>query len=75
MPGQTIQDLAPRIRAAGDRAIVSSDCGVFLLPPPAEGFREFMLLLESEGFDAAAIRRMSTTNPAALFRIGDHGTA
>lgn len=70
VPGQTIQDLAPRIRAAGDRAIVSSDCGVFLLPPPVEGMREFMLLLEADGFDEAAIRRMNTTNPATLFRTG-----
>lgn len=67
--GQTVQDIAPRIRAAGDRAIVSSDAGVFLLAPPVEAFREYMLLLESEGFTEADLRRMNTTNPAALFRI------
>lgn len=67
--GQTVQDLAPRIRAAGERAILSSDCGVFLLPSPVEGFREFVLLVESEGFDEAALRRMITTNPATLFRV------
>ncbi len=69
-PTRTIQDIAPKIRAAGDRAIVSSDAGIYLLAPPVEAFREFMLLLEAEGFDAAAIRRMNTTNPTALFRIG-----
>jgi hypothetical protein len=68
-PGATIQDLAPRIRAAGARAIVSSDCGVFLLAPPVEGFREFMLLLEAAGFKEEEIRQMNTTNPATLFRI------
>jgi hypothetical protein len=67
--GRTIQDMAPRIRAAGDRAILSTDAGVLLLPPPVESFREFLLLVESEGFDAAAIRRMTTDNPQALFRI------
>jgi hypothetical protein len=67
--GRTIQDMAPKIRAAGDRAILSSDAGVFLLPPPVEAFREFLLLVESEGFDAAAIRRMTTDNPKTLFRI------
>lgn len=67
--GQTVQDIAPRIRAAGQRAIVSSDAGVFLLAPPVEAFREYLLLLESEGFDAAALRQMSATNPAALFRV------
>ena len=64
------QDMAKRIRAATpEHAIVSSDCGVFVLPPAVEGFREFMLLLESEGFSAAELRRMNTTNPAALFGI------
>jgi Family of unknown function (DUF6282) len=69
-PARTIQDLAPRIRAAGERAIVSSDAGIYLLAPPAETFRQFMLLLEAEGFDEAAIRRMNTTNPTDLFRVG-----
>jgi hypothetical protein len=66
----TIQDMAQRIRwATPARSIVSSDCGVFVLPPPVEGFREFLLLLESEGFTAAELRRMSTHNPAELFGI------
>lgn len=70
IPGQTVHDLAPRIRAAGDRAIVSSDAGVFLLAPPVEAFREYMLLLEAAGFAEAEIRQMNTTNPTALFGIG-----
>lgn len=65
----TIQDFTPRIRAAGDRAILSSDAGVFLLPPPAEAFREYLLLVESDGFSAAEIARMTRDNPAALFGI------
>ena len=68
--GRTIQELAPLIRAAGERAILSSDAGVFLLPPPVEAFREFLLLVESAGFTADEIRRMSTHNPTALFRLG-----
>jgi hypothetical protein len=70
VPGQTISDLAPRIRAAGNRAIVSSDAGVFLLPPPVEAMREFMVLLEAADFTKDEIRLMNTTNPAALFRVG-----
>jgi hypothetical protein len=65
-----IQDFTPRLRAAGDRAIVSSDAGVYLLPPPVEAFREYLMLIESEGFSEAEIRRMSATNPAALFGVG-----
>jgi hypothetical protein len=69
-PGQTVQDLAPRIRAAGNKAILSSDAGSYLLPPPVEAFREFMVILESEDFTAAELKRMNTTNPIALFKIG-----
>jgi hypothetical protein len=65
----TIQDFTPRIRAAGDRCILSSDAGVFLLPPPVEAFREYLLLVQSEGFSDAELRRMTSTNPAALFGI------
>ncbi|MFZ4806108.1 MAG: DUF6282 family protein [Hyphomicrobiaceae bacterium] len=66
---------APRmvelIKAAGpESCIVSSDCGVFLLPPPDEGLREFLLLLESCGVARADLVRMVATNPAALFKIG-----
>lgn len=70
LPGSHVNDLIPRIRAAGDNAIVSSDAGVFLLSPPADAFRQFILLLEAAGLTAEELRRMSTTNPAALFRIG-----
>jgi len=69
-PGKTVQDLTPRIRAAGDKAIVSGDAGIYLLPPPVEAFREFLLLLESEGFSELELRQMSGGNPASLFRIG-----
>jgi hypothetical protein len=67
--GATIHDFAPRIRAAGDRCILSSDAGVYLLPPPVEAFREYLLLVESAGFTEAEIRRMTSTNPAALFGL------
>lgn len=65
-----IQDYTPRLRAAGDRAILSTDAGVYLLPPPVEAFREYLMLVESEGFSEAEIRRMSSDNPAALFGVG-----
>ena len=58
------------IRAARpERTVVSSDCGVFVLPPPAEGLREFLLLLQSVGFSAAELRQMSGANPAYLFQV------
>lgn len=68
-PGKTIQDLTPRITAAADKAIVSGDAGIYLLAPPVESFREFMLLLEAEGFTESDVRRMNTQNPSSLFKI------
>jgi hypothetical protein len=68
--GKTIDEVAPKIRAAGERAMVSTDSGIYLLAPPAETFRQYMVMLESEGFSDAEIRRMNTTNPVELFRIG-----
>ncbi len=69
IPTQMLHDLIPRIRAAGSRAIVSSDAGISLLAPPAESFRQFLVMLEAVGFSEADLRLMSATNPAALFRI------
>ena len=64
-----IQDFTPRIRAAGDRAILSTDAGVYLLPPPVEAFREYLMLIESEGFTESEIQRMTNNNPAYLFNV------
>ena len=63
--------MAGRIRAAGaENAVLSGDCGVFLLPPPAEGLREFLLLMREAGFTDAELRRMSGDTPARLFGVG-----
>lgn len=67
--GTTIQAMAPRIRAAGGRAVLSSDSGLALLPPPVEALREFLLLVMSEGFTEAEIRRMTRDVPATLFGL------
>lgn len=69
--GRTIGEVAPRIRAAGNRAIASSDAGIYLLAPPVESFRQFLCLLEAEGFSPEDIRRMACVNPSTLFRVGD----
>jgi len=66
----TIDEMAERIRAASPaRAILSSDSGVYILPPPVEAFREFMLLAEAADFTPAEIHQMNTINPATLFRV------
>jgi len=62
----TIQEMAPCIRPAEGCAILTSDSGLALLPPPVEAFREFLLLVMSEGFSGSEIRLMTQENPAAL---------
>ena len=64
--------MAELIRAATpERTVLSSDCGVYVLPPPVEGFREFLLMIESAGFSEDAIGLMAGSNPARLFKIAD----
>jgi hypothetical protein len=71
VPAVRLPEVAALIRAAGpERSIVNSDAGVFVLPPPVEALREFLLLLQSAGFAEPELRRMSGANPAALFRVG-----
>ncbi|MBV9076740.1 MAG: amidohydrolase family protein [Methylobacteriaceae bacterium] len=68
---RTIDDVLPRIRAAGERAVASSDSGIYLLAPPTEAFRQFLVLLEAAGCTPDEIRRMASRNPAQLFRVGE----
>jgi hypothetical protein len=68
--GTTAAELAKLIGAAGaDNCILSSDCGVALLPPPVEGLREFLLLLEATGIERSALRTMVADNPIRIFKI------
>ncbi|MFK8081702.1 MAG: DUF6282 family protein [Granulosicoccus sp.] len=53
------------------QVILSSDCGVFLLPPPREGLREFLLLLNSCGLSPLSLQRMVRENPRKLYGITD----
>jgi hypothetical protein len=71
VPAVELREVAALIKAAGpEQSIVNSDAGVFILPPPVEALREFLLLLRSAGFDEPELRQMSGTNPATLFKVG-----
>lgn len=66
----SIAQMAELVRAATpERAILSSDCGIFILPPPVEGFREFLLLMEGAGFKRRDLLSMAAENPAELFKV------
>ena len=70
VPAVALPVMAALIRTATpDRTVLSGDCGVFVLPPPVEGFREFLLMIESAGFDHKSLRQMVSTNPAHLFKV------
>ena len=67
----TPDQLAERIRAATpERTILSSDLGSYVLPPPVEGLREFLITIKSRGFSDAELRLMVARNPIALFGVG-----
>ncbi|MGI9419553.1 MAG: DUF6282 family protein, partial [Geminicoccaceae bacterium] len=55
--------------ATPQRSIINSDGGVFVLPPPVEALREFLLLLQSAGLSRDELRTMSSVNPGRLFRV------
>lgn len=70
VPPITGPEIAALIAAAPeDRVVLSSDCGVALLPPPVEGLREFLLLLNACGVPQEALRRMVGVNPKRLFKV------
>lgn len=70
VPSVTAPQMAGLIRAAGPaNCILSSDCGVYLLPPPHEGLREFLMLLESCGVARSDLKLMVNDNPGRLFKI------
>lgn len=71
VPPVSLPSMVELIRTATPaKTIVNSDGGVFILPPPVEALREFMLLLESAGLSRDDLRTMSSINPGQLFRVG-----
>lgn len=67
---QSLAAMVEGVRAAGDRAILSSDAGISVLPMPVESFRSFILAIEASGFSEAEIFRMVRDSPISLFRVG-----
>ena len=66
-----LDSVAEKIRAVGPQhTVLSSDSGSFILPPPVEALREWLLMIESAGFSRDDIRRMVAENPATLFKVG-----
>ena len=57
------------LAAPPGKLVLSSDCGVFLLPPPVEGLRAFVLLLRTCGVPEDTLHAAIHQTPAGLFKV------
>lgn len=70
IPATTLAHMADTLRRLDPaRCVVSSDCGVSILPTPTEGLRVFLRGLEASGVTARDLRRMVRDTPARLFGL------
>ena len=60
---EQIQELGP------DRCVIATDFGVYTLPEPVEGLREFIACLLDLGLPAGDIRKLVKTNPEKLLGL------
>ena len=66
-----LEAVAETIQAVGpERTVLSSHSGSYVLPPPVEALREWLIMIEGAGFSREAIHRMVAINPAELFKVG-----
>jgi hypothetical protein len=69
-PGGGVRGAAEQIRELGaDRCIMATDFGVYTLPEPVEGLREFIACMLDLGIPVDDIRRMVKTNPEKLLGL------
>ena len=62
--------MAEEIDAVGaEHYILSTDFGVYTLPAPVEGFREFIACMLDLGIPADDVRIMTARNPARLLGL------
>lgn len=70
-PAVSLESVVEKIQAVGpEHTILSSDSGSFILPPPVEALREWLVMIECEGFTRDDIRQMVDRNPGELFKVG-----
>ncbi|MBM3291948.1 hypothetical protein FJY84_04650 [Candidatus Bathyarchaeota archaeon] len=69
-PSFTIKNVAEHIKLYGsENCIIASDLGVYTLPPPVEGLREFIACLLDLGLSQEAISSVVKSNPSKLLGI------
>ena len=69
-PKTSIKTVAAHINELGaENCIIATDYGVYTLPPPAEGLREFIALLLDLGITEEQIKKVVQENPAELLGL------
>jgi hypothetical protein len=69
-PSGGVRQAAEQMRRIGiDRCIICTDFGVYTLPEPVEGLREFIACLLDLGFSATEIEKMAKINPEKLLGL------
>ncbi|MCX6654665.1 MAG: hypothetical protein NTY03_06040, partial [Candidatus Bathyarchaeota archaeon] len=69
-PSGGVRRAADQIRGIGvDRCIICTDFGVYTLPEPVEGLREFIACLLDLGYTAPEIIKLVKTNPEELLGL------
>jgi predicted amidohydrolase len=69
-PHGGVKQVAEEIDAVGaENYILSTDLGVYTLPAPVEGFREFIACMLDLGIPTDDLRTMTARNPAGLLGI------
>jgi len=64
--------VAEQIKKFGaDHFFIGTDFGVYTLPTPVEGFREFIACLMDLGLSDEEIRKVSSINPGKLVDLND----
>ena len=69
-PGGGVKGAAEQILGLGaERCVIATDFGVYTLPEPVEGFREFIACLLDLGLSREEIRKLSKENPERLLGL------
>ena len=69
-PKTSVKTVAAHINELGaQKCIIATDYGVYTLPPPAEGLREFIALLLDLGLTEEQIKKVVQENPAELLGL------
>jgi len=69
-PGGEVRNVAMQIRAVGaEHCIIATDFGVYTLPTPVEGLREFIACLLDLGITPDEIKLMTAANPAKILSL------